>query len=453
MRHLKQTMHSPERAGQVAAGAAAAYADAREWLFSLKAGGVKFGIDRMRQFAAALGNPERKVPMVHVAGTNGKGSVSAMLESILRGAGLRTGLYTSPHLVRLGERVQVDRVLLSGRAIVDYVGELKPIVERLGRLDAEGRPSFFELMTGMAFLEFFRRACDVGIIETGLGGRLDATNILEAPRVSVITSIGVDHCEFLGNEIGSIAREKAGIIKTGGRVVLGRMPAEAEEVIRRLAAERGAEVRSVREEFGENLENYPETNLGGDFQRWNAATALLAAACLRLEKFEFLRERALAALQGVEWAGRWQRVELDGGLLVLDAAHNAEGAAVLDENLRQLVERTGERPVVVTGVLGGERARALLAVVARWAGEIILVVPNQERACGFAEMEKILEESGTKVKVRRGRVEDLFAHGVCRVTAACRVPVVVTGSIYLLGEVLALLEPERGAGEGLLQDF
>jgi dihydrofolate synthase/folylpolyglutamate synthase len=194
----------------------------------------------------------------------------------LHAAGWRTGLYTSPHLVKLGERVQVERRALTETEITAYARELRPAAERVALANADDHPSFFEFMTAMALLQFARKGCDVSVIEVGLGGRLDATNIV-TPEVGVITSIGLDHCEFLGNELGQIAAEKAGIIKPGRPVVIGRMPAVAEQVIRGIAAERGARVTSVTAEFGEELERYPHTNLEGDYQRWNAATATLVA--------------------------------------------------------------------------------------------------------------------------------------------------------------------------------
>ncbi|MDR3229133.1 MAG: hypothetical protein LBT53_06960 [Puniceicoccales bacterium] len=189
----------------------------------MRSQGAKFGIGRMRLLAAALGNPERRVPAIHIAGSNGKGSVAAMLEQILRDAGLRTGLYTSPHLVRLGERVQVNRVPLSDAAVCDYAAELLPIAARLGDADPADRPSFFEFMTAVAFLEFWRRRVDVAIVETGLGGRLDATNIL-VPVVSVITSISLEHTEYLGSTLEEVAAEKGGIIKPQTPVALGLLP-------------------------------------------------------------------------------------------------------------------------------------------------------------------------------------------------------------------------------------
>jgi len=219
------------------------YAAVQDYLFSLKACGVKFGIDRMGVLVEALDHPERRYPVIHVAGTNGKGSVSAMLDAVLHAAGWRTGLYTSPHLVKLGERVQVDRRLLTEQEIVAYTDELRPVAGNPALFSAADHPSFFEFMTAMAFLQFARRQVDVALVEVGLGGRLDATNVVQ-PEVAAITSIGLDHCDMLGDRIELIAEEKAGIIKPGCPVVLGRMPAVAEEVIRAIAA--GARRRSFR---------------------------------------------------------------------------------------------------------------------------------------------------------------------------------------------------------------
>ena len=431
--------------------AASDYRAVQDYLFSLKAEGVKFGIDRMRLFAAEIGHPERAVPCIHVAGTNGKGSVSAMLESILRAAGWRTGLYTSPHLVRLGERVQVNRRLLTEAEIMAYVAELRPFAEKLAaRGGANDRPSFFEFMTAMAFLQFARKRCDVSVIEVGLGGRLDATNVVE-PEVSVITSIGLDHCEMLGESIEQIAAEKAGIIKPGRPVVLGRLPAAAERVAREAARLLGAPVFTVAEAFGEDLARYPETNFEGDYQRWNAATAALAAR--QLSAAWRITDAVVArGLAQVDWPGRWQRVKIGGRLVVLDASHNPEAAAVLEANLERLKAERAVGPVVVVGVLGAARARPLLAAIGRFARELHLVVPKQGRACGYEELAALVP-GDFRGRIVRATVEGLFpGPGQCTAGGPDDA-VVVTGSIYLLGEVLARLEPERGAGEGHLQDF
>lgn len=433
---------------------AADYAAVCERLFALKARGVSFGIDRMRDFAAALGHPERTVPALHIAGTNGKGSVAAMLAAILRAAGRRAGLYTSPHLVRLGERVQVDGVPLGDAEIAAYVAELEPVAAELERSRPGEAPSFFEFMTAMAFLRFARSGCDAAVVETGLGGRLDATNIL-MPEVSVITSIGLDHCDLLGDTLALVAGEKSGIIKPGVPVVIGRLPPEAQAVVRAAAARLGAPLHSVREVFGEDVGAYPKTALEGDFQRWNAATATLAARVVA-GRFGLGEEHVARGLAEVRWPGRWQKRRLaDGRLIVLDASHNPEGAEVLDGLLARLVAETGRRPVVVTGVLGTARARPLLAAVARHAAEVHLVRPQQARASGFEELEALVPEAFFEGggRLARGTVETIFpSAGVCALGGPDDV-IVVTGSIYLLGEVLARLEPASGAVESRLQDF
>jgi len=427
------------------------YPAVTEYLYALKSGGVKFGIDRMTALSRALSHPERLYPVIHVAGTNGKGSVSAMIERILREAGCRTGLYTSPHLVKLGERVQVDRRPLTDAEILAYVNELRPVAERIGAGSADDHPSFFEFMTAMAFLQFAREKVDAAVVEVGLGGRLDATNVVQ-PEVTVITSISLDHTEQLGGTIAQIAAEKAGIIKPGVPLVLGRVPPEAESVIRRIAGERRAAVHSVREVFGEDIDGYPATNLGGDYQRWNAATASIAVRLLR-GRIPRLDDAVVArALADVAWPGRWQCLRLGDRDLILDASHNPEGAAMLDENLKRLFAATGRKPVVIVGVLGELRARAVLEVVCRHAREVHLVRPQQTRACSYEELEALMPLAA-RPPVSRGTIETVFPQpGRCALGQAGD-SVIVTGSIYLLGEVLARIQPERGAGEGRLQDF
>jgi dihydrofolate synthase/folylpolyglutamate synthase len=388
--------------------------------------------------------------VIHVAGTNGKGSVSAMLDAILHAAGWRTGLYTSPHLVKLGERVQVAREILSEAEIVAYTNELLPAAEQVSRGSPDDHPSFFEFMTAMAFLQFARKRCDIAIIETGLGGRLDATNVVD-PEVVVITSIGLDHCDMLGDTLQQIASEKAGIIKPGRPVVIGRLPPEAEAVIRRVAVEQGAPVISVREVFGEALTGYPTTAFEGDYQRWNAATAVLVARCFS-ETWKLTPEIVDRGLKSARWPGRWQRTKIGGRDLILDASHNPEGAGVLENQLRALVAETGRKPVVVTGVLGAARARPLLETISRYAAEIHLVMPQQSRASGFEELEALIPKRFGG-RVTRATVAGLFPDANTCTVGGPDDTVVVTGSIYLLGEVMARIQPERGSIENRLQDF
>jgi len=440
-------MHNPTPSP---AAALTNYAAVTEYLYALKAGGVKFGIDRMRRLAAALGHPERSYPVIHVAGTNGKGSVSAMLDAVLRAAGWRTGLYTSPHLVKLGERVQVDRHLLTEAEIIAYANELRPVAARAAAEAADEHATFFEFMTAMAFLQFQRKQADIAIVEVGLGGRLDATNVVQ-PEITVITSIGLDHIAELGGTVALIAREKAGIIKPGRPVVFGRLPPEAEQVVREVAATAGAPVYSVREEFGDDLSRYPVTSLDGEYQRWNAATATLVARLLPA-KWKLTADTVSRGLQQVNWPGRWQSTTLGGRPLILDASHNPEGAAVLERNLQQLVAATGRQPVIIAGALGEFRARALLEVICRFAREVHLVTPHQARASSYEELIAFVPPA-KRTMVRRGTLEQIFPDAHSCTVGGPHDTVVVTGSIYLLGEVLERIEPGRGAGEGKLQDF
>lgn len=400
------------------------------WLTGLRNLGSRLGVDRMRLLAARLGHPERAAPCIHLAGTNGKGSTAAMIEAIQRAHGRRTGLYTSPHLVAIGERVQVDRDPLTDAAVVAHAEALRPHYEAIRAADPEAAPTFFELITAVAFVEFAARQVDVAILETGLGGRLDATNIC-APEVCVITSIGLDHQEYLGPTHAAIAGEKAGIIKPGVPCVIGDVPPEAEAVIVARAQAVGAPLYFVRDRFRDGL---PEVSLPGEHQRRNAGAALLA--CELATRLPIADAKARAALLTVEWAGRWQSHRLvDGRRLIVDGSHNEEGARVVEPLLASLAE-----PTLILGALGAERARPLVEVAARHARRLILVRPDNERACSVEELAALVP-AGFRGEVRPATVAELFP-----AAATCTAPgetLVVLGSLYLVGEVLARL---RGQG-------
>ncbi|MDQ8198049.1 bifunctional folylpolyglutamate synthase/dihydrofolate synthase [Pelagicoccus enzymogenes] len=428
------------------------YEAARDWLHSLKNRGSKYGIDRMERFAEVLGHPQRNYPCIHVAGTNGKGSTCAMLERIFRDQGFRSGLSTSPHLVRQGERIQVDRRILGEPQILEYVRELLPFAEKVAEEDPELHPSFFEFMTAMAFLHFARESVDVAVVEVGLGGRLDATNVL-LPEVSVITSIGLDHCEILGDTLAAIAREKGGIIKPGIPVVVGLLEPEAMEAIREICDDRGCELVRVEDRFGRDLANYPQTNLHGSYQRINAAIALTVADVVR-ERFGLDPEKAKRSLLEVAWPGRWEERQLENRKIVFDVSHNSEGARWLDENLADLVVRSGgKRPDIVMGVMGTYRAASLVPVAARWAASLLFVMPEQDRACTFDELKSFVPVD-FEGEVSDAKLAELFPEkGVCALDFPSDRPVVVSGSIYLIGEIWDRFYEESPLGQGALQDF
>ena len=428
------------------------YQETAHWLCSLRSQGSKFGVERMARLSQALGNPERVFPSIHVAGSNGKGSTCAMLEAVYRAHGLRTGLYTSPHLVRLGERVQVDREPLHEAAICCYTEEIKTVVRNAG-LDEDEAPSFFEFMTAMAFLEFQKREVGIALVEVGLGGRLDATNILQ-PRLAIVTSISLEHTDFLGNTVGEIAREKGGIIKAGVPVALGLMDEAAEHVLRDIARQRGAPVHSVRERFETGRHGsrfFPKTNLVGAHQGANAALAQVATEILQ-PQFPVEVDTRCVALRNVAWAARWQTFALPRERrLLIDAAHNSEGARAIEPLLAQLVTDTGRRPLAIVGVLGMERARSLLDTLARYAQAFWLVRPKQERACGFQELEACMP-AWFGGPVLHASLEELFpAPGKCLLGLPGDT-IVVVGSVYLAGEVLGRFLPGTAAAEPHLQD-
>lgn len=394
------------------------------WLTGLRNLGSRLGVERMRALSERLGRPERWAPSFHVAGTNGKGSTSAMIEAIQRAQGRRTGLYTSPHLVQLGERLQVDRVPATEARVVALTEELRPHYEAILATDAGLAPTFFELITAAAWLEFRMRQVDVIVLETGLGGRLDATNIC-TPEVCVITSIGLDHQEYLGPTLAAIAGEKAGILKPGVPCVVGQLPADAEAVIVQRAREIGAPLYFVRDRFRAAL---PETNLLGAHQRWNAGAAWLA--CELATRLTFDAPIAAAALQNIAWAGRWQRLTLnDGRTLIIDGSHNEEGIRTIEPLLAAL-----DGPTIVVGALGVDRARPLVVAAARHAVRLVLVQPDNERACTVEELAALVP-ADFRGAVVRTTVAELFP-----AVATCAAPgatVVVLGSLYLVGEVLA----------------
>ncbi|MCC5834942.1 MAG: bifunctional folylpolyglutamate synthase/dihydrofolate synthase [Opitutales bacterium] len=425
------------------------YAEVKAYLYGLKHRGANYGIERMQRMVDALGVPTGRHPIIHVAGTNGKGSTCALLEAIYRRAGQRTGLFTSPHLVFQGERVQVDRVPLSQQQVMDFTRKLRPIAETIETREPGYHPTFFEFMTSMALLRFEEAAVDVAMLETGLGGRLDATNVVD-PAISIITSISLDHVDILGDTIEAIAAEKAGIIKAGKPLVIGHLPPAAEAVIRRIAAERGSVVHSIHERFGPNLDSMPETALPGDYQRFNAAAATLAAEVLR-ERLPVSDAQIHEALLDVSWSGRWETHAVGSKQLILDASHNPEGAVFLEANLKRLIAQTGVRPVILAGTLGNHRAQSLMPIVARYAREIYLLRPNQPRACSEEELLTWIPPE-FEGRIIKAKIRELFpAPGECVVGEAGET-VVATGSIYLIGEIMEALYHEVPVGEETLQD-
>jgi dihydrofolate synthase/folylpolyglutamate synthase len=391
-------------------------AEALEWVHGSQFTGIKLGLENTRALLEALGNPERQLRFLHVAGTNGKGSVCAMLDAALRAAGHRCGLYTSPHLVDFRERIRVDGTMISEEAVAAGLTRVREISERLGI-----GGTFFEFGTVLAIEHFAREGCSVAVLETGMGGRLDATNVVE-PLVSVLTPIGMDHAEWLGDTLDKIAFEKAGIIKAGVPVVSAPQAPEAAEVFRSAAAERGSRLQFIGQPWEGAIA------LSGEHQKWNAALALAAirASGLRCNDSEFAQGMARVA-----WPGRFQRV---GEGIVVDGSHNPHAVEALVAAWRQAFG--GERPVVVFGSLDDKDSAGMVQQLESIAAEFVFVPVQSPRGMN----------PNLLTSAKPHRVASDLRKGLDMARSAGG-PVLVCGSLYLAGEALALL----GATESITQ--
>ena len=422
--------------------------EGRSYLGHLEHFGIKLGLENIATLVAALGNPQNRFLSIHVAGTNGKGSVAAMLAGVMEAHGLRTGLYTSPHLARVEERIRVDGRAIPPRRFLERLGELKSVVDRLM---AEKRlvyhPTYFEVLTALAFLEFAAREVDVAVLEVGLGGRFDATNIVR-PLVSVITTIAKDHEKHLGSTLTKIAFEKAGIIKPGVPVVCGVAGGAALREIRRIARERGAplfevfgpgrrlEARAARGGYrfvyeGENGRYALAPGPAGRHQGANAATAVATVEVLSRYWKPFDKAKVVAAIGSTRWEGRLETVRRR-PLVLLDGAHNAEGAEALAGYLKEIV---GRPVVLVFAAMRDKDLRAMTRVLFPFAETVVLTrVPYKRSATP--------EEIRAAAPPFEGRVllepDTLRAVGLALSESRGRVPVVIAGSLFLVGEVKRL---------------
>ena len=391
------------------------YRDALAWLYGTQTFGVKLGLDNTRRLLASVGDPQARLKFLHVAGTNGKGSTCAMMDSILRAAGHRTALYTSPHLVDFRERLRFDGQMIPEDAVAEGLTLL-----REAAAGWDHAPTFFELTTVLAAWWFARQGADYVVWETGMGGRLDATNAV-TPLVSVIAPIGLDHQKWLGDTLAQIAAEKAGIIKPGVPVVSAPQPDEVRAVLEAKAHEAGAAIAFVAEPW-----NGGPVGLSGSHQLWNAA---LACAALRAAGVGAEAKAEGQGLRSVVWPGRFQLVA---GNFVIDGAHNPEAVETLVATWREVYGET--KAALVFGALRDKDAGQLLRALRAIADEVWLVPVSGVRGASAAELHPSAQAAGFAA------IYDVSLEMSLVAARASGRPVLVAGSLFLAGEVLALLQ-------------
>ncbi|MCL2152371.1 MAG: bifunctional folylpolyglutamate synthase/dihydrofolate synthase [Oscillospiraceae bacterium] len=378
-------------------------AETLEYIHSVKWQGRKPGLERTRELLKVLGNPEKSLKFVHIAGTNGKGSTAACIASVLQKSGYRTGLYTSPYIRRFNERIRVNGEDIPDNELMRLTEEIRPYADVM-----EDSPTEFELITALAMKHFLNSRCDIVVLEVGMGGELDSTNVIEKPEVAVITSIGYDHVRELGPTISDIALAKAGIIKSGGDVVIYGGNTEVEDVFNRVSAERG--VRLLRANFSRvsevefSLESirfkfapYGEIVLPlvGSYQVYNAAVAITALELLRSKGFKISAGDIFSGLASVKWPGRFEILGRD-PVFVLDGAHNPQGAEAAANSLRR--HFAGQKIVFVVGVMADKDVNAMMNAIAPLADSFIAVRPNHQRALDAKTLCGILSRYGVPTK-------------------------------------------------------
>ena len=419
------------------------YTESLEYIHSINWAFCKPGLERISALCEALGHPERELKFVHVAGTNGKGSFCSMLESVLRAAGYKTGLYTSPYIKEFGERMRVSGENIPNDTLAEITSYVRPIADAM-----EDRPTEFELITAIAFEYFKRESCEIVVLEAGMGGRLDSTNVIRNPLLSVITGIALDHTAFLGDTVEKIAVEKAGIIKDGAPVLLGGGDTRVKKTVEPIALERGSKFNTVdylklkkhksdlfgsRFDFGEHSDLH--IALLGLYQPKNAAAVLTAIDILKDGGLEISEEAIKRGLAAARWPARFEILSSE-PLIIFDGAHNPEGITAAVESIKHYF---GEKKVyLLSGVLSDKDYRYIAAKVAEVASRAFTMTPDNPRALSAEEYAEVLKEKG----VLATPYPDIRAAFTAAKSAAKQdgVPLVCLGSLYTYVDISKLNE-------------
>ena len=400
------------------------------------------GLERIQALLDAMGNPERKCKFVHVTGTNGKGSTCAMVASILRKAGYKTGLYTSPYLIRFNERIQINGEQISDADICELTEYVKPFAESIFE-----RPTEFDMVTAIGFEYFARHKCDIVVCEVGMGGEFDATNVIPAPEAAVICNIGLDHTEVLGDTLEKIAGAKAGIIKPGCDAVLYRERPSVEAVFEERCKALNAPLHKADFDSLHLLSHSLEGQvfdwerfhalrlpLLGEHQLHNAAVALTTARVLQKRGWKITDEQIREGIESVRWPGRFELMRKD-PMFIIDGGHNPQCIEALVKNIRDYLP--GRELTVLTGVLGDKDFHCMYRDVAQYAKEFITITPANARALTAEKLADYLRQFGKPVTAC-----DVVADGVrLAIEHAGKDGVVLCyGSLYMIGDIDAALQ-------------
>ncbi|HXF92674.1 MAG TPA: folylpolyglutamate synthase/dihydrofolate synthase family protein [Nitrospiraceae bacterium] len=419
------------------------YESAVEFLYGLQKHGIKLGLDNMRLLTSRLGEPQRRYRILHIGGTNGKGSTAALAAAILQAAGYRVGLYTSPHLIDFRERIRVNGELIGAAQVAELTERLRSVVQ------GDCSPTFFEFTTAMAMQHFADAAVDVAVLEVGMGGRYDATNIVE-PLVTGITTVALDHEEYLGRTVDAIASEKAGIIKPGVPVIVGLVPAEAFTVIEAVASQRQAPVLRLNRDFrveGKSPARFRyegvtvrhdelSCTLEGRHQLDNAACALAMIEAAGASGLPVSEAAIRAGLRSVRWEGRLEVVEQEPTVL-LDGAHNPSAAQVLADYLdRYRRDHPGSRVILVLGMMRDKDHRGFLARLLPVVDEVVLTQADIARAARADDLRRALADLIPSAHAVPPAADAL---ALAKRLAAPSDLICVTGSLMLVGDIKALL--------------
>ena len=415
------------------------YEEALEYIHGISWTFCKPGLERISALCKALGDPQKKLKFIHIAGTNGKGSTSAMLESVLRESGYKTGLFTSPYIRTFNERMRVDGENISDRELAEITEYVRPFADAM-----TDKPTEFELISAIAFEYFSRNNCDVVVLEAGMGGRLDSTNVIDSALLSIITGIALDHTAFLGDTVEKIAAEKAGIIKYGCPVLFGGEDEAAERVILERAAEMNAPFSRVDRssltlhsqtldgtvfDFG-GYKNM-QIRMLGSYQPRNAATVLSAIDILKERGFSIPDSAISRGLDATRWQARFEVISND-PLVIFDGAHNPEGIAAAVESIRHYFG--DKRVYVLTGVLRDKDYNIIASDISKVASRTFTLTPDNPRALSAEEYAEVLKEKGVEAMP----YPDIESALSAAREAAKRdgVPLICMGSLYLYSSII-----------------